>query len=194
MDERQLALHEGRLRPSRRDLEAAVNRRVPDLLAPGLSVVFCGINPGLYTAVVGHHFARPGNRFWPALHQAGFTERLYSPFEEDRLLGRGLGVTNLVDRATRGANDLTKRELREGAGRLRHKLLCYRPRVVAVLGLGAYRQAFASPRAGLGRQPEAIGGSVVWVLPSPSGANAYYQPPVLVACMKELRQSLGGPS
>ncbi|WP_303904743.1 G/U mismatch-specific DNA glycosylase [Thiohalomonas denitrificans] len=190
MDERQSALHEGRIRPTRLDLEAAVDREVPDLLAPELSVVFCGINPGLYSAAVGHHFARPGNRFWPALYQAGFTERLYSPYEEDRLMLCSIGVTNLAVRATRGASDLTTRELREGAENLRRKLLRYRPRAVAVLGLGAYRTGFGEPRARIGLQPNAIGETAVWVLPSPSGANAHYQLPVLVACMKELRRSL----
>lgn len=190
MDERQMALHEGRIRPTRQELEAAANRKVPDLLAPGLTVVFCGINPGLYTAAVGHHFARPGNRFWSALFRAGFTERCYAPYEEEKLLRHGIGVTNLVSRATRGAADLSARELREGAEELRRKLLCYRPRTVAILGLGAYRTAFGDPRAGLGRQPNGVGDSAVWVLPSPSGANAYYQLPVLVACMKQLRLSL----
>ncbi|SCZ53488.1 G/U mismatch-specific DNA glycosylase [Thiohalomonas denitrificans] len=191
MDKRQSALHEGRLRPARRDLEAAVDREVPDLLAPELSVLFCGINPGLYSAAVGHHFARPGNRFWPALYRAGFTERLYSPWEEEKLLlHHPIGVTNLVARATRGASDLTARELREGAEKLRRKVLRYRPRAVAVLGIGAYRTAFDDPRAAVGPQPHSIGRTAVWVLPSPSGANAYYQPPVLVACMEALRRSL----
>lgn len=184
------ALHEGLIRPSREDLEAAVGRTVPDVIAPGLRVLFCGINPGLYTAAVGHHFARPGNRFWPALYRAGFTERLYSAYEEERLLDRGLGITNLVNRATRGAAELDRKELRAGARALERKLRRYRPRALAVLGLGAYRVGFERPHAGLGRQGEMLAETPVWVLPNPSGANAYYQPEVLVACLKALRDAV----
>lgn len=186
-DSRARALHEGRIRPTHADLLAAREKAVPDLIAPGLRILFCGINPGLYTAAVGHHFARPGNRFWPALYQAGFTPRLYSPYEEDRLLDLGLGVTNLVARATAGAVELTKEELRAGAESLRRKVVKFRPGAVAVLGLDAYRTAFARPKAGLGLQAESIGTAALWVLPSPSGANAYYQPQVLVALLRQLR-------
>jgi TDG/mug DNA glycosylase family protein len=181
------ALHEGRIRPTREDLLAARGKTLPDLIAPGLRVLFCGINPGLYTAAVGHHFARPGNRFWPALYQAGFTERLYSPYEEDKLLDLGLGLTNLVERATAGAADLAKEELRVGAERLKQKVHKFRPRAVAILGLGAYRTAFGRPDAGLGLQTEGMGETAVWVLPSPSGANAYYQPKVLVGMLEMLK-------
>src|SRR2546421_13033588 len=130
-------------KPTKQDLLAAHDKRVPDLIAPDLDVVFVGINPGLYTAAVGHHFARPGNRFWPALYQAGFTDRLLSPFEERDLLQLRIGVTNVVARATAAAAELTKDDYLKGGKNLRAKVLRYRPRVVAVLGVGAYREAFA---------------------------------------------------
>ncbi|MCK9532823.1 MAG: G/U mismatch-specific DNA glycosylase [Gammaproteobacteria bacterium] len=186
IDRRAQALHEGRIRPTREDLLAARGKTLPDLIAPDLKVLFCGINPGLYTAAVGHHFARPGNRFWPALHQAGFTPRLYSPYEEEKLLDLGLGLTNLVARATAGAAELTREELQAGAEGLKRKVAKYRPRAVAILGLGAYRIAFKQRDAVLGIQAERIGEAAVWVLPSPSGANAYYQPRVLVAILRQL--------
>jgi len=193
-DNRAKALREGRLRPTREDLLAARGKTLPDLIAPDLKVLFCGINPGLYTAAVGRHFARPGNRFWPALYQAGFTSRLYSPYEEEKLLGLGLGITNLVARATAGAAELTRDELRAGAEGLRRKVRKYRPRSVAVLGLGAYRIAFAQRDAGLGLQVESIHGTAIWVLPSPSGANAYYQPQVLIAILRQLNTAIGAAS
>ncbi|MFA5530115.1 MAG: G/U mismatch-specific DNA glycosylase [Thiohalomonadaceae bacterium] len=193
-DNRAKALREGHLRPTREDLLAARGKTLPDLIAPDLKVLFCGINPGLYTAAVGRHFARPGNRFWPALYQAGFTSRLYSPYEEEKLLGLGLGITNLVARATAGAAELTRDELRAGAEGLRRKVRKYRPRSVAVLGLGAYRIAFAQRDAGLGLQVESIHGTAIWVLPSPSGANAYYQPQVLIAMLRQLNTAIGAAS
>jgi double-stranded uracil-DNA glycosylase len=177
-------------RPTPADLAAAAGRRVPDVLAPGLRVLFCGINPGLWSAAVGHHFARPGNRFWKALHRGGFTDRLLAPDEEPELLRRGLGITNLVDRATAGATDLTAEELRAGGRRLAAKVHSARPGVVAVLGVGAYRTAFARPRATVGTQPDPIGGAPVWVLPNPSGRAAHYQLPDLAEAFAELRRSL----
>jgi TDG/mug DNA glycosylase family protein len=177
-------------RPTPADLAAAAGRRVPDVLAPGLRVLFCGINPGLWSAAVGHHFARPGNRFWKALHRGGFTDRLLAPDEEAELLRRGLGITNLVDRATAGAADLTPEELRAGGRLLAAKVHSARPRVVAVLGVGAYRTAFARPRATVGPQPDPIGGVPAWVLPNPSGLNAHYQLPDLAEAFAELRRSL----
>jgi len=178
-------------RPTATDLAAARGRQVPDILAPGLRVLFCGINPGLWSAVVGHHFARPGNRFWKALHLAGFTDRLLTPNEETDLLRHGLGITNLVDRATAAATDLTPEELRAGADRLAAKTRSARPDVVAVLGVGAYRTAFASPGATVGPQPDPIGSATAWVLPNPSGLNAHYQLADLAAAFAELRRSLG---
>jgi TDG/mug DNA glycosylase family protein len=162
-------------RPTPAELAAAEGRFVPDVLRPGLRVLFCGINPGLWSAAVGHHFARPGNRFWKALHLGGLTPRLLAPDEEDELLALGLGITNLVERATAGAADLGPAELREGGSRLAAKAAAVRPRMVAVLGVGAYRTAFARPRAAVGPQPDPIGGSPAWLLPNPSGLNAHYR-------------------
>jgi len=161
---------------------------VPDLIAPGLAVLFCGINPGLYSAATGHHFARPGNRFWPALRAAGLTDELLRPWEESRLLELGLGITNLVPRATAAADQLTREELRRGRIRLAAKVRRYRPRCVAVLGIGAYRTAFDRPRAVIGLQPEAFGASALWVLPNPSGLNANHQLPDLARAFRELRR------
>jgi len=154
-------------------------------------VLFCGINPGLYSAATGHHFARPGNRFWPALHAAGFTRRRLQPWEEDELLAAGYGLTNLVARATAGADELAPQEFVAGRARLAAKLRRYRPRLVAFLGLGAYRHAFNAPLAPLGQQDERFEGARVWVLPSPSGLNASYQLPVLVAMLRSLKAAAG---
>ncbi len=177
-----------RRRPTKDELAAAYGRRVPDLIAPGLEVLFCGINPSLYSAATGHHFARPGNRFWPALYGAGFTERLLKPWEEELLLHSGAGITNLVSRATATAAELTDHELREGRRRLARKVGRYRPRCVAVVGIGAYRVAFVRPRAGIGRQPELLDTATVWVLPNPSGLNANHQLPELAEAFRELRR------
>ena len=168
---------------------AAAGKTVPDVIGPNLRVLFCGINPGLYTAAIGHHFGRPGNRFWPALYQSGFTERLLSPFEERELLESGLGITNVVARATASETELSKDDFLNGGRRLRAKVRRYRPRILAVLGMGAYRSAFAQPKATIGEQTEALAGARVWVLPNPSGLNANYQLPVLVKLFKELRKA-----
>jgi TDG/mug DNA glycosylase family protein len=151
-------------------------RRVRDVIGPKLKVLFVGINPGLYTAAVRHHFGRPGNRFWPALHAGGFTDRVLSPFEEDELLAGGYGITNMVDRATLAADELTADELRAGARVLEKKVLKYRPRFIAVLGVGSYRTAFQRPKAAVGLQEETIGSTRIWLLPNPSGLNAHYKP------------------
>lgn len=164
---------------------------MPDLIAPGLDVLFCGINPGLYSAATGHHFARPGNRFWPALHAAGFTDRLLKPWEEQLLLQDGIGITNLVPRATAAAAELTADELRAGRQRLVRKVRRFRPQCVAVVGIGAYRLAFDRPRAGLGLQPEQLETATLWVLPNPSGLNANHQLPDLVKAFGALRQLVG---
>ncbi len=160
---------------------------MPDVLALGLDVVFCGINPGLYTAWAGHHFGRPGNRFWKVLHLAGFTERVLDPSEQRLLLDRRLGVTNLVARPTARADELSLEELRSGAIELANKVQTLAPRFAAVLGVTAYRQAFGRPGASVGLQPEAIGGTRLWVLPNPSGLNAHYQLPALAAAFAQLR-------
>jgi TDG/mug DNA glycosylase family protein len=152
-------------------------------------VLFCGINPGLYSAATGHHFARPGNRFWRTLHEAGFTERRLAPAEQRLLLERGLGLTNLVARPTGSAAELSPRELAAGRRRLEAKVRRLRPRAVAVLGLGAYRHAFARPRAGVGLQPEPLAGATLWVLPNPSGLNAHYPLADLVRLYRALIES-----
>lgn len=175
-------------RPTKEQLAAAVDIVVPDLIAPNLRVLFCGINPGLYTAAIGHHFGRPGNRFWPALHQSGFTPRQFAPWEEHLLLDLGVGITNLVKRTTAAASSLGDDEYREGSKRLAAKARRYRPRVIAFLGIGSYRTGFSRPKAQLGLQPETLGDSALWVLPSPSGLNANHQLPDLVALFGELRK------
>jgi TDG/mug DNA glycosylase family protein len=157
-----------------------------------LRVLFCGINPGLYSAATGNHFARPGNRFWPALHAAGFTPRLLHPSEKPLLLDAGYGLTNLVSRATAAADELAADELVAGGRHLVRKVRRYRPRAVAFLGLGAYRHAFGRPRATFGPQPESLEGAAVWVLPSPSGLNANYQLPQLVKLFRQLRKAAEG--
>jgi TDG/mug DNA glycosylase family protein len=176
-------------KPTKLQLIEAEGKTVADVIAPGLRVLFCGINPGLYTAAVGHHFARPGNRFWPALHRSGFTEQLLSPFAERELLQMGIGVTNVVARATATAAELNREDFIKGGRKLNAKVRRYRPQVVAVLGVGAYRVAFALPKAVIGEQPEGIGEARVWVLPNPSGLNANYQLPDLVELFKELRRA-----
>jgi double-stranded uracil-DNA glycosylase len=175
-------------KPTKAQLLAAASKTVDDIIAPDLRVLFCGINPGLYTAAVGHHFARPGNRFWPALHAGGFTERVLSPFDERELLKSGYGITNVVARTTATADLLTKEEIVEGGEQLRAKVLRYRPRVLAVLGVGAYRTAFNQPKANVGRQPELMGHTIVWVLPNPSGLNAHYQAGELARLFCELKE------
>ena len=176
-------------RPTKGEIAAAVGSTVRDLIAPQLGVLFCGINPGLYSGATGHHFARPGNRFWRTLHAAGFTDRLVRPWEERRLLDYGLGITNLVARATASAAELRPDELRAGRARLERKVRRYRPKVVAVLGIGAYRSSFGRPQAVAGRQSELLGRSALWVLPNPSGLNANYQLPELVKLFRSLRKS-----
>ena len=174
-------------RPSRAELAAAAGRLLPDVLKPDLDVVFCGINPGLYSAATGHHFARPGNRFWPALYAGGFTGRLIKPDEDHLLPDWGSGLTNLVGRATAGAAELSRAELIAGLAVLEKKIGTFRPRWLAVLGIGAFRIAFQRPRASLGRQEERLGGASIWVLPNPSGLNAHHQPEHLAAAFRALR-------
>jgi TDG/mug DNA glycosylase family protein len=181
-------------RPSPADLAAAANRTIPDVLpAAGelLRVLFCGINPSLYSAATGWHFARPGNRFWPALHLSGFTPRRLAPAEQVLLAGYGLGITNLVARATAQAAELDAAELRAGGERLLALVAAHRPRVLAVAGVTAYRTAFARPRAIIGPQPESLGGTRLWILPNPSGLNASWTMPRIAAAFRELRESLG---
>ncbi|MBP3953986.1 G/U mismatch-specific DNA glycosylase [Gemmata sp. G18] len=176
-------------RPTPAQLRAAKNKTVPDVIAPGLRVLFCGINPGLYTAAIGHHFGRPGNRFWPTLHAAGFTSRLLDPSEELELLPLGYGITNVVARATVGADELAKKEIIAGGEILSAKVREFAPQYLAILGIGAYRTAFAQLKATVGLQPDAIGGTRVWVLPNPSGLNAHYQGKDLVKLFRQLRDA-----
>jgi TDG/mug DNA glycosylase family protein len=173
--------------PTRAELLTAAGRTIPDVLAPGLDVLFCGINPGLYSGALGQHFARPGNRFWPALHKGGFTPRRYAPSEQDRLLDLGLGITNVVARTTARADELTGDELREGGKLLVAKVLEYRPRWLAVVGITAYRTAFGFPKARVGPQEHRIGETRVWVLPNPSGLNAHWTPAGLAEEFAQLR-------
>jgi double-stranded uracil-DNA glycosylase len=176
------------------DLAAARDATIPDVLPdPGrpLLVLFCGINPGLYSAATGWHFARPGNRFWPALHQSGFTPRQLKPSEQAELARYGLGITNIAPRATAQAAELTPAELRDGAERLLALIDQRRPRFVGIAGVTAYRTAFGRPKAALGPQPEPLGAARLWVLPNPSGLNAHYQLPDLVEQFARLREDLG---
>jgi double-stranded uracil-DNA glycosylase len=160
------------------------------VIAPGLDVLFVGINPSLWSGAVGLHFARPGNRFWRALHEAGFTDRVLSPHESRELLKRKIGVTNLVNRATASADELEIADYQRGARRIAQKVRRYRPKIVAFVGMGAYRVAFARPRARGGPQDERLGGATIWVLPNPSGRTAGYQMPALAREFRELRRSL----
>lgn len=177
--------------PTPDELLAAAGRTIPDVLAPGLDVLFCGINPGLWSAWSGHHFARPGNRFWPALHRSGFTPRQLRPSEQDELLDLGLGITNVVERGSARAAELTRAELRAGGLVLAGKVVAYAPRWLAVLGVTAYRDAFEEPKASIGRQERTIGTARVWVLPNPSGLNAHFQIADLTAEFAHLREAAG---
>lgn len=170
-----------------------MSKGTPDLIVRGLDVLFCGINPGLYSAAVGHHFARPGNRFWPALFAAGFTPRLFSGFDDGELLGLGCGLTNIVKRSSARADEVGADELRHGAKLLRRKLARYRPRFLAVVGLGAFRTAFERPRAVVGPQPERIADTTVWLLPNTSGLNANHLPAQLALLFEDLRIAAGMP-
>ncbi|GAA4683773.1 G/U mismatch-specific DNA glycosylase [Phytohabitans rumicis] len=175
------------MRPSKEELASAAGRTIPDVVGPGLAVLFCGINPGLYSAATGHHFARPGNRFWPALHRSGFTPRQLAPAEQDELLAYGLGITNVAARATARADELTRDELVAGAEVLAEKVARWRPRWLAVVGVTAYRIGFGRPGATFGRQAEALGRTGLWVLPNPSGLNAHYTVDTLADAFARLR-------
>ena len=183
------------------DLAAARDATIPDVLPAAdeaFLVLFCGINPGLYSAATGWHFARPGNRFWPALHRSGFTPRQLQPGEQAELTRYGLGITNIAPRATAQASELKPAELRDGGARLLALIDARRPRYVAIAGVTAYRTAFGHPRAAVGPQPEDLGSTRVWVLPNPSGLNAHWSAPRLAEAFAELRTAaalsyVGGP-
>jgi TDG/mug DNA glycosylase family protein len=174
-------------RPTPAEIAAARGRTIPDLVAPGLRVLFAGINPSLYSAATGRHFARPGNRFWPALHQSGFTSRQLRPAEQPELLGLGLGITNVVARATARADELDAAELRAGGQALTELAASLGVAWLAILGVTAYRAAFSAPKAAVGPQPSRLGGAQVWILPNPSGLNASYQMDRLAAEFGRLR-------
>lgn len=178
-------------KPTAAEIQAAVGKTVPDILAPNLRVLFCGINPSLYSAAVGHHFARPGNRFWPTLHHAGLTDRLLNPAEDQQLLQFGYGLTNIVDRATARADELAPEELVAGQQQLSAKVEQHRPQVLAILGISAYRTAFHRPKATIGPQPELLHDAILWVLPNPSGLNAHYQLADLKRVYQELLVAIG---
>ncbi|MGI5506129.1 G/U mismatch-specific DNA glycosylase [Lentzea sp. CA-135723] len=163
---------------------------IADVIKPGLDVLFCGINPGLVSEATGHHFARPGNRFWPALHLSGFTPRQFAPAEQEKLLELGLGITNVVARASAQAAELTIDEMRQGAIELTEKVERYSPKVLAVLGVTVYRAAFGRKKAQVGAQQDTVGGVRVWILPNPSGLNAHWQLPALAEEFGRLRTSL----
>jgi TDG/mug DNA glycosylase family protein len=175
-------------KPTAEQVQAAKGGRVPDVIAPGLRLLFCGINPGLYSAAIRHHFGRPGNRFWPVLHAAGFTPRLLTPFEERELLPLGCGVTNLFWAASARADELTGDDLRRGGRLLRTKVLRYRPRFIAFLGVTAFRTALGRPDARIGLQPDRFGGALTWVMPNPSGLNAHYRFEELVRLFRQLKE------
>ena len=170
-----------RARPDRGD------KPLRDVVGPDLTVLFAGINPSLRSAEAGHHFARPGIRFWPAIHLAGFTPRRMNPEEDGELPRYGVGVTNLADRPTRAASELTPEELVAGAAALDALVARWQPRLLAVLGVTAWRTAFGRPQAELGLQDETVGGRPVWVLPNPSGLNAHHQLPDLAKRYREAR-------
>ena len=181
------------MKPDAAALEAAKNATIPDVLPePGqpLRVLFCGINPSLYSAATGHHFARPGNRFWPALHRSGFTPRQLAPAEQAELPGCGLGITNIVARATAQAAELSAAELHVGGARPLALAEKYQPRFVAIAGVTAYRTAFARPHAAIGPQNQALGPARLWILPNPSGLNARFTVPRLVEAFAELRKAV----
>ncbi|MET9293219.1 G/U mismatch-specific DNA glycosylase [Streptomyces sp. NPDC003077] len=175
------------MRPSAEELLAARDRLVPDVIASDLRVLFCGINPGLMSAATGHHFARPGNRFWPALYAAGFTPHILKPAQEQELLSHGVGITNVVARATARADELRPEEFREGGRLLEQKVAALRPRWLAVAGVTAYRVAFDEKGAKVGPQERTIGATRVWVLPNPSGLNAHWPPQALAEEFARLR-------
>jgi len=178
-------------KPSKEDLRDAINRTTEDLIDYDLKVLFCGINPGIWSGATGFHFAKPGNRFWKVLFLAGFTDRILHPSEEHELLELGYGITSFCKRTTARADELTPKEYIEGGKALVKKIEKYKPQNLAVLGIGAFRTAFQKPKAKLGLQDEKIGGARVWLLPNPSGLNAHYQADDLAKLFGEVRKSVG---
>jgi TDG/mug DNA glycosylase family protein len=178
------------IKPTKEDVADALNRTVPDIIAPNLRALFCGINPGIYSGATRLHFARPGNRFWKALHLSGFTDRQLDPSEGRELLDVGCGITCIVERTTARADELSKEEFIEGGKLLEKKLKKFKPGTLVMLGLGAYRTAFSRPKAKIGLQDETIGETRIWLLPNPSGLNANHQLPDLVKLFEDLRRAI----
>ena len=176
-------------KPSKEDLRDAVNRTIEDVIDYNLKVLFCGINPGIWSGATGHHFAKPGNRFWKTLHLAGFSDRILHPSEEHELLENGYGITNIVKRTSARADELSNEEIIHGGKNLTKKIKKFTPQFLAVLGIGTYRTAFQQPKAKLGLQDETIGETRIWLLPNPSGLNAHYQLNNLAKLFSELRQA-----
>ncbi|MEP6902088.1 MAG: G/U mismatch-specific DNA glycosylase [Actinomycetota bacterium] len=177
-------------KPSKEDLRDATNRTTEDLIDYNLKVLFCGINPGIWSGATGFHFAKPGNRFWKVLHLAGFTDRILHPSEEHELLENGYGITSFCKRTTARADELTPQEYIEGGKLLVKKIAEFKPQTLAVLGIGAYRTAFQQPKAQLGWQPDKLSGANVWLLPNPSGLNAHYQLNDLAELFGEVRKAI----
>ena len=177
-------------KPTKEDLRDAINRTTEDLIDYNLKILFCGINPGIWSGATGFHFAKPGNRFWKTLHLAGFTNRVLHPSEEHELLENGCGITSFVKRTTARADELTTEEFVEGGKLLVKKIEKYKPQTLAILGIGAYRTAFNKPKAKPGLQIEKIGGATVWLLPNPSGLNAHYQLNDLARLFSEVKQTV----
>ncbi len=177
-------------KPTKQEIADAYNKSVPDIIAPNLIILFCGINPGLYTAAVQNHFGRPGNKFWKALYAAQLTPRLFHPSEQEKLLKLGIGITNLVNRATVKADEVAKDEFIRGGKELIIKVKRYKPQWVAFVGIQAYRTAFFQPHAKVGKQKNKIGNASVWILPSSSGLNAHYPPQKYNQTFRELKQEL----
>ena len=176
-------------KPTKEDLRDAINRTTEDLIDYNLKVLFCGINPGMWSGATGFHFAKPGNRFWKALHLGGFTDRVLHPSEEHELLEKGFGITSLCKRTTARADELRTEEFIEGGKSLVIKLKKFKPHILAVLGIGAFRTAFQKPKAQFGLQYEKIAGTTVWLLPNPSGLNAHYQLSDLGKLFAEVRNA-----
>ncbi len=178
-----------KFKPTKEDLRDAVNRTTTDLIDYNLKILFCGINPGMWSGATGFHFARPGNRFWKALHLGGFSDRVLHPSEEHELLENGYGITSFCRRTTARADELRVEEYVEGGKLLIKKIEKFKPRNLAVLGIGAYRSAFGQPKAKMGLQSEKISGANVWLLPNPSGLNAHYQLADLAKLYGEVRRA-----
>ena len=177
-------------KPTKQELADSVNNTIHDVIDYNLKVLFCGINPGLYTAATGFHFARPGNRFWPALYKSGFTKELLKPYDQEKLLEYKYGITNFVSRTTNAAAELNRKEYELGAKILTEKVLKYKPEYLVVLGIGAYKAGFNRKQAKIGLQDHKIGDTKIWILPNPSGLNANFTPTDLARLFGELREAV----